>query len=174
MSRRLQENIVAGAIALAFAAVIMDSLTFGPRARMVPLPLATFGLILTVIQIVWQNLRPADTPRVDWLGVLAGKEPVGAAPRGDETPAKRDTPARSELGALGVVAALVGLILLFGPIPAVFIFAAAYFLLSGHYSPLKGLVYAAAFTLTVYLLFVVALDIQLYHGVLTPLVERLR
>ena len=66
------------------------------------------------------------------------------------------------------------MVLLFGPIPAVFVFTGGYFLLSKHYSWRRGLIYTAVFTAVVYLLFVTALQIQLYHGVLAPLVERFR
>ena len=52
MSRRTQENIMAGAILCVFIGVIVMSLDYGPRARMIPLPLATFGVILIVIQLV--------------------------------------------------------------------------------------------------------------------------
>jgi hypothetical protein len=37
-----------------------------------------------------------------------------------------------------------------------------------------SIVYTLVFTAVVYLLFVVALEVQLYHGILEPLVERFR
>jgi uncharacterized RDD family membrane protein YckC len=101
-------------------------------------------------------------------------ESAGAAPGDDPNAAPRKSSWRREVLALAIVAALVGLILLFGPMPAVFLFTGAYFLLSRHYSWPKALVYTIAFTTAIYLLFVVALEIQLYHGVLEPLVERFR
>jgi uncharacterized RDD family membrane protein YckC len=101
-------------------------------------------------------------------------ESAGAAPGDDPDAAPRKSSWRREVLALAIVAALVGLILLFGPMPAVFLFTGAYFLLSRHYSWPKALVYTIAFTTAIYLLFVVALEIQLYHGVLEPLVERFR
>lgn len=173
MSRRLQENLIAGALLCVFIGAIVMSLDYGPRARMIPLPLATFGVILIVAQIIWQNLRSTDELQVDLLQALTHKaEQVSGEERKDEAP--RGPAWRKELAALGIVAALVALIVLVGPIPAVFLFTGAYFLLSRHYSWFRGLVYTAAFTVAIYLLFVVALQIQLYHGILAPLVERLR
>jgi hypothetical protein len=175
MSRRAQENVIAVAILCIFIGVIIMSLGYGPRARMIPLPLATFGIILIVIQIIWQNVRSTDELQVDMLQMLTRQaESAGAAPGDDPNAAPRKSSWRREVLALAIVAALVGLILLFGPMPAVFLFTGAYFLLSRHYSWPKALVYTIAFTTAIYLLFVVALEIQLYHGVLEPLVERFR
>ncbi len=177
MSRRAQENLAAAVILGVFVGVIIMSLGYGPRARLIPLPLATIGILLTVIQIVWQNVRSTDELQVDLLQVLTRQaEKEGAAAKeGEDGPGPRQkSPWRKEAAALGIVAALAGLILLLGPIPAIFLFTGAYFLFSGHYSWLKGLVYTVAFTAAVYLLFVVALEVQLYHGILEPLVERFR
>lgn len=178
MSRRTQENIIAGAILCVFIGVIVMSLDYGPRARMIPLPLATFGIILIVIQIIWQNVRSTDELQMDMLQMLTRRaEQQSAAPEKPEEGGKAKSPKsswRREITALAIVAALVALILLVGPIPAVFVFTGAYFLLSRHYSWFTGLVYTIAFTAAIYLLFVVALEVQLYHGLLEPLVERFR
>ena len=175
MSRRTQENIVALALLAVFIGVIVMSLGYGPRARMIPLPLATFGIILIVIQLIWQNLRSTDELQMDMLSMLTRQaENAGAASHKGEEGGKPKSTWRRELTALAIVAALVALILLVGPIPAVFVFTGAYFVLSRHYSWFAGLVYTIAFTIAVYLLFVVALEVQLYHGLLEPLVERFR
>jgi hypothetical protein len=175
MSRRTQENIIALALLGVFIGVIVMSLGYGPRARMIPLPLATFGIILIVIQLIWQNLRSTDELQMDMLSMLTRQaENAGAVPQKGEEGGKPKSTWRRELTALAIVAALVALILLVGPIPAVFFFTGAYFILSRHYSWFAGLVYTIAFTIAVYLLFVVALEVQLYHGLLEPLVERFR
>lgn len=174
MSRRAQENLIAVVVLCIFIGVIVMSLGYGPRARMIPLPLATFGIILIVIQIVWQNLRSTDELQVDLLQVLTRQAEKEGAAEKESGGAARKSSWRREVIALGIVGALVALILLFGPIPAVFVFTGGYFVLSKHYSWWKGLVYTIAFTAAIYLLFVVALEVQLYHGVLEPLVERFR
>lgn len=175
MSRRAQENVVAAVLLAFFTGVIWLCQDFGPRARMIPYPLAVFGIALTVMQIIWQNLRSTDELQMDMLQMLTRKaEQDSAAPQKSEEGAKPKSTWRREMTALAIVAALVALILLVGPIPAVFVFTGAYFLLSRHYSWFAGLVYTIAFTLAIYLLFVVALEVQLYHGLLEPLVERFR
>lgn len=181
MSRRTQENLMALAILAVFVGVIVMALGFGPRARMVPLPVATFGLVLLLIQLVWQNVRSTDELQVDLLEVLTKRAEEETAEAKDVHPAGRATEAQAgrrawtrEAGAFGIVAVLLGLTLLLGPIPAVFFFTGGYFLVSKHYSWFRGFIYTAIFTAAVYLLFVVALEVQLYHGVLEPVVERLR
>ena len=174
MSRRTQENLVAIALLAFFGGVIWLCQDFGPRARMIPLPLAVFGVVLTVIQIAWQNLRSTDELHLD-LFSTAGRSPVleeeRAAARARESGAGRVTWLR-EAGAYGIVGLLLALIFVTGIIPAVFLFTAGYFLLTRHYSLRASLAYTAILTGAIYLLFVVALQIQPYHGMLAPLVER--
>jgi len=45
---------------------------------------------------------------------------------------------------------------------------------SGHYSLLKAAIYTTVFTVAVYLLFMVALNIQPYYGYLQPVIDYLR
>lgn len=182
MSRRVQENLIAIAFLIVFLGVIVLCLDFGVRARKVPLPVAVFGLTLIVIQIIWQNLRSTEELKVDLLEVLARREEkaivpeknAGAPVAAESAPNSQRPSWHREAGAYGIVAALLALVLLIGPIPAIFVFTGGYFLFSKHYSWLKDLIYTTVFTAVVYLLFVTALQIQLYHGVLTPLVERFR
>ena len=174
MSRRLRENIVAAAILFILLCVIYISWGYGPRARMVPIPVAAFGVIMMVVQIIWQNLRPAGELHVDLLEVLAKREKTPASMAqakspGDKDAADRGLPWRKEIIAYGMVVLFTGMIFLVGPIPAIFVFTAGYFLLSRHYTWGRALVYTALFTAAIYLLFVVALEIQLYHGLLEPI-----
>jgi hypothetical protein len=173
MNRRTQENLVALILLAVFGGVILLCQDFGPRARMIPVPLAIFGIVLTLVQLVWQNVRSTDELQMDMITV---SKPVIAA-NDDAAPAPLDrekTPSwRREAGAYGIVAVLLALVLLVGPVPAIFIFTAGYFLLSHHYSWKAGLIYTSLFTASVYLLFGVALGIQPYHGVLAPLFDRL-
>lgn len=168
MSRRTQENVVAAALLALFGGVIWLCQDFGPRARMIPLPLAVFGIVLTLIQILWQNLRSTDELHIDMVSVQGPGAAAAAA-----KPAKRVT-WRQEAGAFGIVGVLLGLILVTGIIPAVFLFTGGYFVVTRQYSWRASLIYTAVLTAAVYLLFVVALQIQPYHGLLAPLVEHFR
>lgn len=180
MSRRAQENIAAAALLVLFAGVIWLCQDFGPRARMIPLPLAIFGIVLTLIQILWQNLGSTDELKIDMIqvrtpgasGAETGEKHEKSAK--DVDPAAKKPAWRREAGAYGIIGILVALILVLGPMPAVFLFTWGYFLLSGYCSWRAGLVYTGILTGTIYLLFVVALQMQLYHGLLAPIVERLR
>jgi uncharacterized RDD family membrane protein YckC len=98
-------------------------------------------------------------------------EEGSATARTRESEARRPAWLR-EAGAFGIVGLLITLIFVTGIIPAVFLFTGGYFLLTRHYSLRAGLAYTAIFTSAIYLLFVVALQIQPYHGMLAPLVER--
>jgi len=169
MSRRAQENVVAAVLLAVFAAVIAMSLDFGPRARMIPLPLAVLGVILTLVQIVWQNVASTESLQMDLITVAGRSEPdagMGVAKAG------ATASWRSEAGAYGIVAILLALMLAAGPIPAVLAFTGGYFLITRQYSWLASLIYTVAFTLAVYLLFFVVLQIQPYHGLLAPLIAR--
>ncbi len=174
MSRRLQENIVATAILFILLGIIYVSWGYGPRARMVPIPVAGFGVILMVIQIIWQNLRPAGELHVDLLEVLTKREKAPAPmaktkSSGDKDAAGRAPPWRAEAMACGMVVLFTAMVFLAGPIPAIFVFTGGYFLSSRHYSWGRAVVYTALFTAAIYLLFAVALEVQLYHGVLEPI-----
>lgn len=173
MSRRMRENIVAAVLLMLFAGIIWLCQDFGARARMIPLPLAIFGIVLTVIQILWQNLGSTDELRMDMIKVNAPRKAGTEADKGSASGTKKPS-WRREAGAYGIVGALIVLILALGPIPAVFLFTWGYFQLSGYCSWQGGLIYTTVLTAAIYLLFVVALQMQLYHGLLAPLVERLR
>jgi hypothetical protein len=175
MNRRVQENVVAMVFLAIFIGVIVLSLDFGPRARMIPLPLATLGVILALIQLVWQNLGSTDALRMDMIRVEkptgAPAEPEAEASRAGQTTAPEPT-LRKRAGAYGIVAGLLGMILAFGPVPAVFVFTLGYFLVTRYYTSLLALVYAAVFTSAIHLLFFVVLEVNPYHGLLAPLVAR--
>ncbi len=164
MSRRVQENLISVFLLMVFAGVILLCQDFGPRARMIPLPLAVFGIVLTLIQMAWYNLGSTDELQMDMISVQV----PGAPDDAPEAPAKK-TSQRREAAAYGMVGALVALIFIVGAMPAAFLFAAGYFSWTGYCTWRWSLVYAAMLTVSMYLLFVVALEIQPYHGLLTPL-----
>ncbi|HWI14870.1 MAG TPA: hypothetical protein VNT02_11485, partial [Burkholderiales bacterium] len=120
MSRLAQENVVAVLLLIVFGGVIWLCQDFGPRARMIPLPLSIFGIVLTLIQLVWQNVRSTDELQMNMIDV-AHPSPVDAeaadeAPEPDPSPAKPTTWRRETL-AYGIVALLIGLVYAIGVIP---------------------------------------------------------
>jgi hypothetical protein len=177
IARRTQENLVAAALLVVFGGVLWLCQDFGPRARMIPLPLAIFGAVLTILQIVWQNVRPSDDLRIDMISVDERVLDAASAEPDEKSgppPGSRDPTWRLELQAYGIVALLIALFLVIGIMPAVFVFTLGYFVVTRQYSWVKSLIYTTAFTLCVYVLFFAALQIEPYHGLLSPLIERFR
>ncbi|NIW23178.1 MAG: hypothetical protein GWN29_00650 [Gammaproteobacteria bacterium] len=177
MNRRAQENILAAVIASLFVGYLIVASGFGPNARLVPLPIAGIGLLCLLIQIVRQN-REGGLERNTFgpLDLLIGKQATRSEaktePKAEHAPAPKARSAARELQAFGFVGIFVALIVVLGPVPAVFLFSAGYLAISKHYPLWKAVASAAAFAITVYLLFVVGLELQLYHGLLEPLVDR--
>ena len=179
MSRRAQENVLAAIVACVFVGYLLIAIGFGPNARLVPLPIAGIGLVCLLIQIVRQNRaggleKNAFGPLSLLIGDRAPQtrgEPEARAETGaGSTPAESST--ARELRAFGFVGIFVALIVALGPVPAVFLFCAGYLSISKHYPLGRAIASAAVFAIAVYLLFVVGLDLQLYHGLLEPLVDR--
>lgn len=182
ISRRTQENIVALLLLTFFIAVFVTSLGFSPRARLVPVPISGLAILLLLVQLFWQNFRPAEELNVDLLDVLTARSTTADAVQAtDKTPEDRKAENEDEAAAwrrilisLAFVAFFVALVWAVGPIPAIFVFTFGYFVVSGHYPPVKAAVFTTVFTVAVYLMFVVALNIQPYHGYLEPVVGYLR
>jgi hypothetical protein len=166
MTRRTQENLFSVVLLVLFGGVLWLCQDFGPRARMIPQPLAVLGIVLTLIQMVWYNLGRDAPPAMEMISVDTGAIPAGGEGRPREERTREQLGRWGEAGALGVVALLVVLVFGIGIFPAVFLFAAAYLILSGYCTPLRGLSYSALMTVAIYLLFVVGLEMQPYHGLI--------
>lgn len=166
MSRHAQENLVSALLLALFAGVIVLCQDFGPRARMIPQPLAIFGIVLTLIQLAWHNFGSSDELRMDMISVQVPGVP--AAPvEAPTAPAQQSW--RREAGAYGIIVLLVAMIFTLGLMPTVFVFTGGYLFLSHYCSWRTSLIYTAMLTAVVYLLFEVALQIQPYHGLLASL-----
>lgn len=169
MSRHAQENLVSAVMLALFIGVILLCQDFGPRARMIPLPLAVFGIILTLIQLAWHNLGSTDELQMDMISVQTPDAAAAAVGASAAPPLKPSW--RREAGAYGIIVLLVVMIFTVGLMPTVFIFTGGYLFLSHYCSWRASLIYTAVLTAAVYLLFEVALQIQPYHGLLAPLFQ---
>jgi hypothetical protein len=173
MSRRAQENIVGVVVLIIF--VVMLYLTFGysSRARLVPLPVCIFGIILAVAQLVWQNLRSAEELRVNFLDVFGRGSSAAAVqpPPTAEAAFEAEAPRKPELSAFGIVALLLGLVVVIGPLPSVFLFTAGYLALTRHCSLARAIVYAAICAVVLYGLFGYVLGVQLNRGLLSGFIS---
>lgn len=172
MSRRAQENVVAVALLLLFTGLLIASFRYGPRARLVPVPIATLGIILTLMQIGWQNLRSADDLQIDALELFSGRTSKKRRDESDQAAEPQIRPLRKEAAAFGIVALLLAFFWVVGPLPSIFIFCAGYFIRSRHFSWGIGLAWAALATGVLYLLFGQLLNVQLNRGLLAPLITQ--
>lgn len=176
MSRRLQENIIALLLLGAFVAVIVASMDYSFRARMVPLPMAVLGCILVLIQLAWQNLRPVDELQLDMFEFITGRtaeeEPAAVqAAMEHEVASTPDAPKRTALRefiVVGVVALLLALFFLIGPVPATFVFTAGYLVMTGKHGVVRSLIYSAALSLFLASMFGYVLQVQLDRSLLLP------
>ena len=169
MSQKAQENLIAGSLFIIFATYLVLCLGFGPNARLVPLPMAILGLLLVTYQLIQQNWLHSHADSAD--DSLTAADGDGDGNGNGEHDVSRDS--RRELQAFGCVAGFVLLVALLGPLVAVFLFSCGYLVVSRYMRPGKALLTAGVFTTVLYGLFVIGLRLQLYHGILTPLVERL-
>ena len=166
MSRHAQENLVSALLIGLFGLVLYLCQDFGPRARLIPQPLAVFGIFLVAVQLFQHNFgheedRPAELIHVDTSAITASAE---GRPRTERT--EEQLGQWGEAGAYMIVALLVTMIFTVGMLPTVFIFTAAYLILTRYCTAVRGLSYSAALTVSVYLLVVMALEMQPYHGLL--------
>jgi Tripartite tricarboxylate transporter TctB family len=177
VSRRLQENIVLVFLFCVFVAAIIASAGYGPRARLVPIPIAALGAILVVAQMILQNLRADQDLHVDLLDFIAqkprSKGNAEASVEPPEVPSETAPPDRleqsspggasttkRELAAFALVGVFVGLILLLGPYAAILLLIAGFFIFTRQYPPLRGLIYAVGYTALAYAMFSYLLDVQ--------------
>jgi len=164
MNRRLQENIVAFVILALFVAALVASFGYGPRARLVPIPIAAIGIVLILAQIVAQNMHFKRDLHVDLLESLANK-PADWDGASAQAPADERRGMRELMG-LGIVALLLGLFVVLGPIPAVFVFVLGYTLSTRQLSVLKSTLTAIIFTAAAYALFVHTLGVRVDRGLI--------
>lgn len=182
-SRRTQENLLAGLLLATFVGFFVLSLGYSPRSRLVPLPISVLGMILSGAQLIWQNLRKNDDLSIDVLDFVAGHEKHTAVLEEEAAQAEAGAPVpvtgwkahlmKSEAGAFGILAALIGAFLVLGPLPAVFLFTLFYLVLSKQCSPVRGTAYAILCTGILYLTFDVVLGVEMNRGLAAPLFDSL-
>ena len=149
----------------------MASLGYSPRARLVPLTISVIGALLILAQIVLQNLRADQDLHVDLLAILTRKKGEAAsAPQAAVAPVpkaeKKGPSLQRELTAFGLLGLLLVLFVVLGPIPAIFLFIAGFFIGTGQYPALKAVPIALGATALIYLIFAFGLDVQFSPGLI--------
>jgi len=171
MSRKTQETIAASAFLALFIGAAVLSLGFGPRARMIPLPLAIFGALLAMIQLLLIPRGGGQRLKMDLINL---ERPAAGREAGEDNAVRERSPSKPRIAAAyAIVGGLLALVLAIGPVAAVFLFTAGYFIKTRYCSVPLAVLYTAVFTAIVYLLFFVALQIPPFHGMLAPLIVRL-
>ena len=163
MSRRAQENVVALAFLLVFAFFIAVSMTYSPRARLVPVPIAAVSVLLLLLQLWLQNFRTDIKLNVDSMDLFAkvGEESLIE----EKEPAEeRRGSNRKELTAFGLVAVYLAMVLVLGMMPATFLYVLGYFLFVGKEKWYKSLIWSAATVVVLDLLFVEVIQVSAYEG----------
>ena len=134
---------------------------------MIPMPLAVFGILLTLLQLAWHNFGGSRLPQAGMVAVDGDALPASGEGRPRTERTEGQFGRWGEAGACMMIALLVGLVFAAGIFPAIFVFSAGYLVLSRYCSLLRGTAYAALMTASIYLLFVTGLEMQPYHGLLT-------
>lgn len=179
MSRRAQDNFISLGLLAIFICLLIASMSYGPRARMVPLPLACIAILLILAQLYWQNFRKSDDLKVDLMEVVGADRKIAKveekfapvlAEVAPEEEGRRfaSYSFRQEAGAFGVVLALAGLFFVFGPVPAVAIFTTAYLSISKQSTWLKSALIGVSCAAFLYVTFGYSLGQSLNHGLLAP------
>jgi hypothetical protein len=172
MTRRMQENILATALLLFFLAALAMSFGYGPRSRLVPLPIAALGAMLVIAQLVWQNTRVVDDLQVDVFEFLTGRseDTVPEAAAEAQSNSKKEAPSgfHRELAGCGIVLALLAMFLILGPVPASFLFTVGYFRGSREFGWTRSMLYGAVFTAFIYVMFGRVLGVDLNRGLIAP------
>ena len=170
ISKRAQENIVALLILGIFIATIIAASQYGPRARLVPIPIAVIGILLILGQLFLQNFRSDKDLEIDLLEMISRKatgdhdDPAALARVAESAKVASRLDWQRELTAIGLVLLPAVLFFLIGPLPTMFLFTAGYFILSRFASPAMSVLYALIATVAVYLLFVAWLGVDMRQG----------
>ena len=173
MKRLFRKNIVEIIILGIFIAAIVASLNYSPRARLVPLTISVIGALLIIGQIVLQNLRVDQDLHVDLLAILTTKKGAVGATTSQQAgisslpkTEKKGPSIRRELTAFGLIGLLLVLFVVFGPIPAIFLFIAGFFIGTGQYPVFKAVPIALGCTALIYVIFSFGLDVQFSPGLI--------
>jgi Tripartite tricarboxylate transporter TctB family len=173
VSRRTQENIVAGVFLAVFLALLYMTVGYSSRARLVPLPIAILGVCFAVAQLLWQNFRAADELNINALDLIVKRDTIANAPidrravEEDEAQPQATDRWRSEPWTLGMVALLLALVLVVGPLPAILVFTGGYLAITRHSSLARSAFYAFACAVVLYGLFGYTLGVQLNRGLIS-------
>lgn len=169
MSKRAQENIIAFLFLFFFIAMIVLSFDYGPRARMVPIPIAAVSAVVMLLQIYLMNFRKDIDLNVDAAELLTGghtKESIVEGKSHEEVAEVKiiKIEGGKESTALLIVLVYLVMTLIIGIMPAMFLFVFGFFVLVTKMHWIRSLIIALITEVSIYILFVYILEIQFYEG----------
>ena len=144
-----------------FIAFLVAALAYGRRVRLVPVPIAAFSIIATLIQLYIFNFRPDLNFEVDAKEIFVKGEVDKDKKSGGKT-----GNLKKELAAIGVVAALLILIYILGILPAILLYMFGYFIFISKMKWHVGALYSFITTFLLYMIFVLFLNVRLYGGLI--------
>lgn len=174
MSKKVQENIVAFLFLFFFIGMLVMSMGYSPRSRLVPVPIAIFSLVLVIAQILLMNFKSDFDLNIDATEFLTGgqsKESIeDSIEKVDTTGVITEIGERpQEKVALLTVFVYLVLNYLVGIMPAIFIFVLGYFIILSKLTWIKALVISLSTVVFIWFFFVYLLQIQMYKGLLLNL-----
>ena len=164
MTRSKQELLVAALLVGACGWFLIASYSYGPRARLVPVPVA----VVTILLILGDQI----IDRVFKKRFVVDADDIFVKARVDAT-CEPGSVIREEGGkewvALSLVVLLLGLVVLFGIIAGLFLFVFIFFRFLNKAGLLASVLWSIGLTGGVYVLFGLALRVVFYKGFLITL-----
>lgn len=178
LSERAQDNLVALLLLVTLVVFAGLSLTYGARARMVPLAVAVTTIFLLLVQFYLQNFRIDTVASISGAALFAKKlheaEPhrdEHYLPTADESDEQvtAEEPGGTPLVGVLLVAAFVALFFAIGVLPAVFVYVLVYFVVITKMHVIRALAYATGMLLVIHTVFVTVLGVRMDGGYLSAL-----
>ncbi|KKM10483.1 hypothetical protein SY88_12320 [Clostridiales bacterium PH28_bin88] len=171
MKSRTADNISAVVFLLIFIAFAVMSTQYGPRARLVPLPVAGVSAVMVLIQLILQNVKGGSLNlSVDAGKLFKAQNPLEKEAKkgfaGEQQPSSIKARDGKEWGAFSVVLTFWVMIMLFGLDLATLLFVTLYFRVVNKERWIRSLIWGTGTWAAIYLLFTGILRIQLYKGFL--------
>ena len=166
MKRSTQDLIMAALFMLVCGAFLIASFKYGPRARLVPVPVAAISIALVLIDLFFERvLKRRAAVNADEL-FIKGK-PSSASCETDKAVRQDGHP---EWAALVIVALMLVSVVVLGIVGGLFVFVFGFFKFVNKANVLKSALWGVGVSAAVYVVFGLALKVVFYKGVLSALV----
>lgn len=171
MKNRAAEDLMAIAFLVIFAIFAVMSTDYGPRARLVPLPVAIASALLALGQLIVQNTRAANRELgVDTMALFGAQKTREERERKAEASKEMLTEIKVEGGkewvALTIPLAFLAMIFVLGLHLSILLFVTGYFRYVNRARWSTSVLYGAGSWAVIFIFFVAILRLRLYDGLL--------